>query len=114
MIHSDNPRLVPLIQYIDETLSGVLSVLELSRRAGMSTSHLAHTFKKTLGISMEGYVRRRRLQKAAELLQTTSLSIKEIACAVGIPNARHFARTFRREMGCPPTVFRKKQKLGTA
>lgn len=48
-----------------------------------------------------------RFERAAELLQTTHLRVKEVAAAVGIYDLPHFVADFRKRYGQRPTEYRK-------
>ena len=46
------------------------------------------------------------MQRACQMLSWEEFSIKEIAAAVGYPNALNFSTEFKRIMGYPPSLFR--------
>jgi len=48
-----------------------------------------------------------RMQKAAKLLATSRLSVKQIMALVGYDNKSHFVRHFRRLFGQAPSEYRK-------
>jgi AraC-like DNA-binding protein len=52
------------------------------------------------------YLRRYRIRQACELLETTDLSIMQVALKVGFSESAHFTRTFQREVGMTPRAFR--------
>ncbi|WP_223860804.1 helix-turn-helix transcriptional regulator [Spirosoma validum] len=52
------------------------------------------------------YLRTLRLQKAGALLKQSSLSVAEVAYAVGFDNPRYFSRVFSEEKGGSPSSFR--------
>jgi len=54
------------------------------------------------------YLKLLRLLEAERLLKTTFLSVKEIANRVGITNASHFVREFKRVYGVAPTAYRRR------
>ena len=72
----------------------------------LSNSHLHRLFKKATGTSLGQARTEKRLQKAAKLLSTTNLSIKEIAFAVGYEHTSSFTRAFERRFAQPPRYFR--------
>lgn len=63
-------------------------------------------FKVETGTSPERHLKSLRMQKAKELLETTFLSVKEIASRVGLRNESHFVRDFKRTYGVTPTQYR--------
>jgi AraC-like DNA-binding protein len=72
----------------------------------ISNSHLQHLFKKATGVALGQALTEKRLQKAARLLATTNLRIKEIACAVGYEHSSSFTRAFERRFAQAPRHFR--------
>ncbi|RXZ82477.1 AraC family transcriptional regulator [Paenibacillaceae bacterium] len=95
----------PVIAYVDEQLSGKIELEQASRIAGMNYSYFSTFFKKKLGISFIDYVNRKRVLKAEQLLATASMSVTEIAEAVGFSNMAHFYTLFKRHNGCTPKQF---------
>jgi len=78
----------------------------LAREVGVSRSVLAERFRLFLGEPPMAYLTRWRLQVGAQLLQTTSRSIAQIAADVGYESEPGFNRAFRRAHGTPPARFR--------
>ena len=72
----------------------------------ISNSHLQHLFKKATGVALGQALTEKRLQKAARLLATTNLRIKEIAFAVGYEHTSSFTRAFERRFAQTPRHFR--------
>jgi len=72
----------------------------------LSNSHLQRLFKKATGVALGQALNERRLQKAAQLLATTNLRIKEIACAVGYEHTSSFTRAFEKRFEQAPRSFR--------
>jgi AraC family transcriptional regulator, arabinose operon regulatory protein len=85
---------------------GDASVRHLAVTAGLSPSRLRHLFKAERGISLREYTRGLRLQMACRLLETTSLSVKEIAGAVGYSQSPPFVRRFAKAFGTTPRSYR--------
>jgi AraC-like DNA-binding protein len=71
----------------------------------MSRGRLARTFRRALGCSVGTYLRRCRLDRAAQLLRETDCSIAEIAYSAGFYDQSHFTGAFGRWVGCPPGAF---------
>jgi len=74
----------------------------------LSNSHLQHLFKEATGVALGQAVAEKRLQKAARLLTTTELRVKDIAYAVGYEHASSFTRAFERRFAQAPRPFRRK------
>lgn len=83
---------------------------ELAMGAGMSVTHYCAHFRKLTGFAPIDFLVRLRVQHACRLLDTTSLSIGQVAAAVGYSDPFYFTRCFRRVMGCSPKGYRRVPK----
>lgn len=79
---------------------------DIAQQVGISADYLTDCFRQELGITPMTYLRRYRIRQARELLQTTDLSIMQVAMAVGFSESAHFTRTFQREVGMTPRAYR--------
>jgi len=95
------------VQYIQRHVEERLSVGDLAVVAGVGVTHFSNTFKRVTGLTPHHYVLRARIGRACELLRMTSLSIGEIAGAVGFAGQSHFCKAFRLEMGVTPSRYRR-------
>lgn len=92
--------------YIEEHLAEPLPVPVIARAARVSHTHLTRLFRAETGLTVIAYVRRRRLERARHLLQSSTLSIPSIAAAVGIADLQAFNKACRRELGGGPRAVR--------
>jgi AraC-like DNA-binding protein len=83
-----------------------LRLCEVAAVMNLSPYHLSHLLAKHTGHSWSWHLNRVRVIDACELLTTTSLSIKEIAAAVGFSSTHHLDRHFVAVIGMTPTTFR--------
>ncbi|MBO0947985.1 hybrid sensor histidine kinase/response regulator transcription factor [Fibrella forsythiae] len=89
--------------------NGALDTTMICQLMGMSRNSLYRKMMALTGMSVIPYLRVLRLQKAEELLLHSSLSIAEVAYAVGFDNPRYFSRVFSEEKGVPPSNFRDRE-----
>ncbi len=80
---------------------------ELATRLGVSPDKLERNFRAELGVSPNGYYRRLRLKRAADLLAHSSLAVRDVALACGFASMSSFARAFREEHGHAPKATRR-------
>ena len=83
---------------------------ELALRAGVHPVHLAREFRRRYKCTVGEYVRQLRINAACEKLAHSVASIAEIALDMGFSHQAHFARTFTRFTGMPPSRFRGQQR----
>lgn len=96
-----------LRQYTEENLANAnLSMEELSRAMTMSYQNLHRKLTALTSLSPVQFIRTIRLQKAMSLLQTTRLSIGDVAFEVGFNDPKYFSRVFAEEFGKPPSAVR--------
>ncbi|MFD2215490.1 AraC family transcriptional regulator [Metabacillus endolithicus] len=101
-----SPILAQAILYIQNNLSDNLKHSDIVKHLHISARHLTRLFVKELGMSYTEYVKNERIQKAALLLKTTNLSIKEISEKTGFKNVHYFTRVFATTVRHPPGIFR--------
>lgn len=95
-----------IVDFIEDNMADDLSVIELSRRTGLSPWHFQRVFKSFVGDSLGNYLRLRRLTKAASYLKGTELGVLEIAIEVGFGSNEAFTRAFKANFGKGPREFR--------
>lgn len=98
---------------IENSFDRELSVSEMARLIDLSVSHLQHLFKKELGQSPAQYVQALRLQRARDLLENSSLSVKQIMMRIGAKDRSNFERRFKRAYKTTPVQYRKVAGLQT-
>lgn len=88
------------------------TVEELAAEVGASRSVLGERFAHFLGEAPLSYLGRWRLQLAARALEDSSRSVLEIAAEVGYQSEAAFSRAFKREVGLPPSQYRRRRRGG--
>jgi AraC family transcriptional regulator len=91
--------------FIMSNLQIEMSLQDIATAAGMSLFHFAKAFKHTTGRTPHQFLTEQRLLHARSLLHDRSLSIGQIARAVGLSHS-HFTAVFGREMRMTPSEFR--------
>lgn len=82
-------------------------IVELCDALCMSRAQVYRRFKSLSGRTPHDYLRSYRLQKAKELLLTTTFNVSEVAYRTGFKNVSHFSRVFTIEFGKGPSKFSK-------
>lgn len=93
-------------RYIDLNFSDIRSPHEVAMECGIDVRYMASLFKKHCHIPPGQYIMRLKLNKAANLLLTTDLRIKEIGYQIGFDNPYHFSKNFKRFHGRSPQNYR--------
>ena len=79
---------------------------EIAAAAALSKFHLLRLFKAAFGCTPSAYWRGRRLDRGRRLLRATSMTVTEIAAALGYEDVSAFIRAFRRHFGTTPQAIR--------
>lgn len=98
-----------LLDWMQKETCRTLSLNEISKKAGLSPSHLISLFTRDTGVSPVAYHIRLRVRRACHLLDTTTYSIKEIASLTGYEDAYYFSRIFSKVMEISPKKYRQSQ-----
>jgi AraC family transcriptional regulator len=98
-------RFARVREYIEHHLGDAIGLEELARVAGVSRFHFARQFRARTGESPMSYVLRTRIERAKTLLRDSRTRIIDIAAELGFADQSHFARTFRRLVGMPPSAY---------
>jgi AraC family transcriptional regulator len=92
--------------FIENRLSGEISLQEIARSAGVSSHYLARAFGAATGHSLMRYARGRRLSEAARKLAAGAPDILTVALDSGYSSHEAFSRAFREHFGMPPDTLR--------
>ena len=83
------------------------TVNEFAVLCNLSVYRFIHNFKALTGMAPMEYITAIRIDKAKELLNSSSLNISEISAVVGYDNPLYFSRMFKKIIGTSPTNYRK-------
>lgn len=92
--------------HVTEHLANEISVESLAELVELSSSHFAHVFKESTGMTPLQFVTRQRITRAQQLIRETSRSLIQVGLEVGYATPSHFAQVFKRVVGVTPTEFR--------
>lgn len=98
-----------IMEYIDQNLDQELTLEHLAEKIHFSKSHLSRLFLKRTQMTVQQYIRQKRIDCAVQLLKTSSQCIEEIARDCGFQNISHFYRTLKANTGQTPSQIRMHQ-----
>jgi transcriptional regulator GlxA family with amidase domain len=99
-------RVEKIIQMMREDVRGELSLTEFAQAVNLSVWRLCHIFKSDVGMPPIRYLKLLRMERAKSLLESSFLSVKEIAFQVGLNDESHFVRDFKSTYGYSPALYR--------
>ena len=96
---------------LDTNLS--LSLQQASDELEINPAYLSREFSKYFeNLSFGEYIRKLRIEKAMNLMDTTSYPLTDIAYLTGFSDQSHFTRIFKKQVGQTPTIYRKNKLKG--
>lgn len=100
-----SPKLMPVLEYIDNNLTNDLSLSKLSELFYINRSYLCRLFKKSTGSPLHEYIIVKRISKAKNLLSKDA-SATEAAYKSGFNDYSSFYRIFKRIVGTSPKKYK--------
>lgn len=94
------------VRYMTENLEKQLTLAGLARYIGYSTSQFSLIFKSRTGHSPIDYFNMLKVQRACQLLETTTLRVNQICAKVGVSDSFYFSRLFSKVVGISPKKYR--------
>ncbi|TXC92664.1 helix-turn-helix domain-containing protein [Metabacillus litoralis] len=98
------------IHFMNENMNKTIKLDDVAKYSGLSKQHLTHLFKSETSYPPIDYFIRMKMQRAAQTLDLTENSIKQIAVSLGIDDPYYFSRIFKKIMGTSPSQYRKIKK----
>lgn len=89
-----------------------LSLDDIARRVASSRRQLQRAYTEIGRTTFREHLTKVRMERAAELLQSRGLTVREVANRVGYRQPAQFAKAFRRHHGVAPSDFRQARRLG--
>ena len=100
-------RINRAFEFIDNNLASNLSLTTVSEAAFYSPFHFHRVFKFVTGETLNEYITRQRIEKAAATLLHTSIKSMEVAHLYGFSDSSSFSRAFKKYFGVSPSEFKK-------
>ena len=101
----DRQRVGRVVDYIEANLTEDISLTDLALVAQLSKFHFSRLFKAAIGTTPHQYLLKRRIERAALILQRGESSIAQTAFQFGFTDQSHFTRVFKKIKGITPKQF---------
>lgn len=98
-------------QILMNTPETKINATELSNQFGLSPHYLSSLFKKEVGLTIARFRILVKVNRAIQILQSTNLSLAEIASILNFADQSHLTREFERFVGVSPSQARKNPHL---
>jgi AraC-like DNA-binding protein len=94
-------------EYVEQQLAERLTGADLAKRVNLSEHHFCRAFRISLRQTPHTYVVGRRVERACEMMLSSSWTIGQIAIECGFADQAHLNRCFRKLMGASPGAWRR-------
>ena len=105
-----SPVINRVLQYVTENLSSSISIKQFAEQAKMNATYIGRLFKEEMNMYFSDYVCLTRINKAKTLLETTALSVGDIAHQVGIYDVSYFTQCFKKQERLSPMKYRQQMR----
>ena len=83
-----------------------LNIDIIAAQFGIGRTNFYRKVRELMGVSPNDYLRKCRMERAAELLRGSELPVSDVCAQVGIPDAQYFSRVFKTHFGVTPSAYR--------
>lgn len=98
------------LKLIEKNLASPVNINVLANEVNTYPPKLQEAFRFVYGATVNKYITKLRVKKAAELLINSSFTITDIVSEVGLVNRGYFAKIFRQQFNCTPQEYRQNYK----
>jgi len=106
-VRTSDPVVQAAERFVTKNLERQITLAEMAHATATSPRTLARRLEAALGTTPIRFAQRIRIAAAVHLLETTRLSVAEVASRVGYADPAAFRRILRRETGEPPSALRR-------
>ena len=101
-------RVARVVAFIDDHYTEQLSLDDLAHLVRMPRVQFARLFRITTGSSLRDHIRTLRLTRARQLMETTAMTLTDIALESGFYDLPHFDKAFRKQFGMSPNEVQRR------
>lgn len=94
-----------LLKYIDSHAATVKSVGEISRKLHYIESYISTVFRQKMGVTLQSYIRDKKLETAKMLLEYGNRTVNEVAELMNFENVQSFSKSFKKKYGITPHMY---------
>lgn len=96
-----------IMHYVQLNFREDLTPALVAEAVHFSPNYVSRRFREETGMPLMSYVTQCRMRAAGKLLEQTSMTVREIANFVGIPDWNYFTKLFKKETGVTPSRYRR-------
>ena len=101
-------KVIKAMDYIYDNIQSKIRISDIANKIDINPNYLCELFKKETGISVNNFVKKKKIQAAEKLLIYENFSVAELADIFGFASSSHFIETFKAETGLTPKAYKEK------
>jgi len=101
-------KVIKAMDYIYDNIQSKIRISDIAKKIDINPNYLCELFKKETGISINNFVKKKKIQAAEKLLIYEDFSVAELADIFGFASSSHFIETFIAETGLTPKAYKEK------
>jgi len=102
-----SPATVKCMRYIQNHINAPILIHDVANEIGMNASYFSAKFKKEIGISLNEYINRQKIEEAKNLLAFSDRTLSEISSYLSFSSQSYFQNLFKKYEGITPLNYRK-------
>lgn len=106
-INSVGSAVYSVIKYIDKHFDDIDKISDIAKDLGYSYNYLSRLFKERTGMTLQNYIRNKKIEKSLELLDSERFSITEVAMKLKYDTVQSFSKAFKRTLNISPSDYKK-------
>jgi YesN/AraC family two-component response regulator len=99
-----------VMHFVERNYDKRVSLKDAAALVALSPKYLSRLFRLKAGLGFNEYRLKVRMEKGAELLESTDYSVDEISHRLGYENSESFSRLFKKTRGCTATDYRERMR----
>jgi AraC family transcriptional regulator, exoenzyme S synthesis regulatory protein ExsA len=107
LLQMKRPVRTEIPEVMENNYANPVSLAELAYLSGRSLASFKRDFQAIYNMAPSTWIRNKRLTKAKEVLENTSMTVAEVCYTLGFENPAHFSRIFKEHFGYSPSSSRK-------
>ena len=109
-IKSDSSDVQKITAYVNEHLTERITLSDIAKNCFYNPSYFSRKFKSIFGKNLKDYIKEKRLERAAEVICTSDVTIDELSRSVGFSDKSKFCKDFKARFSLTPGKYRKSKK----
>lgn len=106
-------KVIKTMDYIYDNIQSKIKISAIAKKIDINPTYLCELFKKETGISINNFVKKKKIEAAEKLLIYEDFSVAELADIFAFASSSHFIKTFKDETGFTPKAYKQKGQFTT-